>query len=187
MSGRVKTAKDPRGEHTRLYVDMQLSPAWRALSFADRGLYVEIRRKLTSFNNGDISATMATLRPAGVNSPTTLAKTLRVLTAVGLIAVVREGGIARGVKVCSLYRFTDVPCLNIAKKGIAAMAATNEWKRFASVAAARHAIDAVKAPMQSPVRQDTRIASRIRKMERDRTASVAETRFDGTGNGAVRH
>jgi hypothetical protein len=173
--------RDPRGEHTRLYHDLQESPAWRALSFSDRGLYVELRRQLKSFNNGDISATMGGLKVAGVNSPTTLAKGLRALLATGFLAVVREGGIARGQKVCTLYRFTDAPCLNIPAKGIKPMQASNEWKQFKSVAQAEQAIEAVKAPTKSPVRKDARKnRSRIQKLERDDTDPVAPTRFIDT-------
>lgn len=183
----ARGTKDPRGEHTRLYHDILESPAWRALSFADRGLYVELRSRMKSYNNGDISATMGNLKDVGVNSPTTLAKGLRAIQAAGFLAVVREGGIALGVKVCTLYRFTDMPCLNIPSKGIKPMQATNEWKRFTSVKQAEDAIDAVKLPTASPVRKAARKnASRIQKLERSNTETVAKGPVTATETVVVR-
>lgn len=176
-----KKQSDPRGQHTRLYHDLQDSPAWRALSFADRGLYVELRRQLKSFNNGNINAAMGTLKHAGVKSPTTLAKGLRSLLAVGLIAKTREGGVARGERQCNLYRFTDEPCFDIPKFGIKATPATNEWKRFTTIAQASAAIDECESPTPSPVRRAARKnASRIQILERDATDSGNRTPSDTT-------
>jgi hypothetical protein len=118
------------------------SPAWRALSMAERGLYVEIRKQLNSSNNGNISATMTTLKHAGVNSSATLAKGLRSMLAVGLIDKMRQGGIAWGQKVCSLYRFTDEAVFDFPKLGIKAMSATNDWRKFERIKDATRAIEA---------------------------------------------
>lgn len=168
----MKKPADPRGQHTRLYHNLQDSPAWRALPLADRGLYMELRRQLKSFNNGDISAAMGTLKHAGVKSPTTLAKGLRVLMAVGLLARTREGGIARGDKFCSLYRFTDEACFDQPKKGVKAMPATNEWRQFETIAHARAAIAAAQKPVASPVRKArAKNASRIQILEPNATDS----------------
>ena len=122
--------KDPRGGHVRIYWEVLDSHAWLALSWADQGLYMASRRKLQSFNNGNIEATLGTLRHHGITSSATLAKGLRALQAVGLLEMTRQGGVAAGGKVCSLYRFTDEPVLDHPKQGIKKMAATNEWKRF---------------------------------------------------------
>jgi hypothetical protein len=166
--------KDPRGQHTRLYNSLLESVAWRALSLADRGLYVELRRHLTSFNNGNIDATMSKLRPAGVKSPTTLAKSLRALQAAGLIARTRDGGIARGEKLCTLFRFTDEPCFNVPKLGIQACHPTNEWKRFTSLAQAQEAIKEAEKPVVSPVRRAYgKNATRIQILEPIATDSGA--------------
>ncbi len=44
-----------------------------------------------------------------MTSPTTLAKGLFELRALGFIAVTKQGGLKEGGRVCSAYRFTDLP------------------------------------------------------------------------------
>lgn len=134
-----------RGGHVRLYWDMIDSMAWRALSWVEQGLYIAMRRKLKGTNNGNIEATLATLKHAGITSPATLSKGLKSLQAVGLIAKTRQGGIAYGSKVCSLYRFTDEQTFEFQKLGVKACKATNEWQRFKNLAEARAAIKAAQA------------------------------------------
>ena len=134
-----------RGGHVRLYWDMIDSMAWRALSWVERGLYVAMRRKLKGTNNGNIEATLATLKHAGITSPATLSKGLKSLQAVGLIAKTRQGGIAYGSKVCSLYRFTDEQTFEHPKLGVKACKVTNDWQRFKTLAEARAAIKAAQA------------------------------------------
>lgn len=141
---------DPRGGHTRLYWELTDSMAWRALSWAEKGLYLAMRRKLLSTNNGNIEATLTTLRHAGVTSPTSLAKGLRALQAVGLIAKTRQGGIAFGTKVCSLYRFTDEQVFEHPKLGVKACKASNEWHQFKTLAEARAALKAAHAAAKRP-------------------------------------
>jgi hypothetical protein len=134
-----------RGGHVRLYWDMIDSMAWRALSWVEKGLYVTMRRKLKGTNNGNIEATLATLKHYGITSPATLSKGLKSLQAVGLIAKTRQGGIAYGSKVCSLYRFTDEPTFEHPKLGVKACKATNDWQRFKTLGEARAAIKAAQA------------------------------------------
>ena len=151
MSGANKAKfTDPRGGHIRLYWDVTDSMAWRALSWAEKGLYLAMRRKLYSTNNGNIEATLTTLRHAGVTSPTSLAKGLRALQAVGLIAKTRQGGIAFGTKVCSLYRFTDEQVYEQTKVGIKPCKVTNEWQQFKTLAEARAALKAAHAAAKRP-------------------------------------
>jgi len=158
--------KDPRGGHIRLYWEMHDSLAWRALSHADVRVYLALRRKLGSTNNGDINATLAELRHAGISSSSTLAMALRRLEALGFIAKTRQGGIAFGGKLCSLYRFTDAETFDIPKVGVKAGKATNEWKQFKSLAEAR-----------AVVRPFTRKnASKVRTSERSASISEAESR-----------
>lgn len=150
MSKRAKFT-DPRGQHVRLYKDIVKSPAWLGLSMAERGFYVTIRSQVTSFNNGNIEASLGTLKHSGVASSATLSKCLRALTTVGLIGKTRQGGIAWGRKVCSLYRFTDEPVIALPKADIKAMPATNEWKKFETVKSVKHALkiaheDAKRSP-----------------------------------------
>jgi hypothetical protein len=183
---KFKTPSDPRGGHIRIYHAMLDSPAWKALSFADRGLYLELRRQLKSFNNGDINAAMGTMKHVGVKSPTTLAKGLRALMAVGLLARTRDGGIAHGEKFCTLYRFTDEATFDHPKLGIVAGPASNEWKRFTSIGEAKAAIKAASAPVPSSVKKQYRKnATRIQFLERQATDSVASDRFLATDSVVV--
>lgn len=142
---KTKAPPDPRGGHCRLYWLILDSMAWRALSFSSIALYMAMRRKLTSFNNGNLEATITTLRHAGFKSPTTLSKGLRELEAVGLIAKTRQGGVAYGQKVCNLFRFTDEQVFEQIKLGIKPVKATNEWQAFKTLADAERAITAAHA------------------------------------------
>ena len=151
MAGRNRTPLDPRGGHVRLYWDLLDSVAWRALSWAERGLYVAMRRKLLGANNGNIEATLGTLRHAGITSSATLAKGLRSLATAGFIEKTRQGGIAYGTKVCSLYRFTDEPVFDHPKLGIKAMRPTNEWRAFEKIAEVRAALRAAHANAKRPL------------------------------------
>lgn len=113
-----KAPKDPRGGHVRLYWELVDSPAWRALSHADVRVYLAMRRKLGSTNNGNINATLAEIRHAGISSSSTLSSALHRLEALGFIEKTRQGGIAAGGKVCSLYRFSDESTYDIPKVGV---------------------------------------------------------------------
>jgi len=146
----AKKPLDPRGGHTRLYWGLQDSMAFRALDFSAQALWLAIRRKLQSTNNGNIEATTGTLRHAGFSSSATLAKGLRALQTVGLIAMTRQGGIAVGQRVCSLYRFTDEPTFAHPKQGVAAYPATNEWRAFETLGHAEAALKAAHAAAKRP-------------------------------------
>jgi hypothetical protein len=112
--------KDHMGAHARLYDQIVNSHAWSALSFTARALYVQMRVKLKQTNNGNIEATAKTLSHSGFGSPSTLSKALRELQTVELIEKTRQGGIAAGGKLCSLYRFTDKETWEHTKNGIKA-------------------------------------------------------------------
>ncbi|MFC7462702.1 hypothetical protein [Hydrogenophaga defluvii] len=135
-----KKPPDPRGGHARIYWSIIDSMAWRGLGYASQSLYVVLRRKLQSTNNGNISAALGDLKHYGWRSSATLTRALRELQAVGLIAVTRQGGIAYGQKVCNLYRFTDEPAFEYPKLGLKACNATNEWQAFQTVVEVRQAI-----------------------------------------------
>ncbi len=137
---RGNAPKDPRGGHARLYWSILDSPAWRTLTHADVRVYLALRRKLGRTNNGDINATLAEMKHAGISSSSTLSAALHRLEALGFIEKTRQGGIASGGKLCSLYRFTDDPTFDIAKAGVRAGPATNEWQRFKNMAEARAAV-----------------------------------------------
>lgn len=95
-------------QHCRIRSDVTGSVAWRVLSMAAKALYVDLRAKLRSSNNGNISAAMSDMKHAGWRSKTTLTKALFELLALGFLIRTRAGGVARGSKVCSLYGFTDL-------------------------------------------------------------------------------
>jgi predicted transcriptional regulator len=158
---RSRPPKDPRGGHARLYWSILDSPAWRTLTHADVRVYLALRRKLGRTNNGDINATLAEMKHAGISSSSTLSAALHRLEALGFIEKTRQGGIAHGGKLCSLYRFTDEPTLDIAKAGVRAGSATNEWERFKNMAEARQAVRLFTRQNTSKVRSSKRSGSTI--------------------------
>ncbi len=136
-----RPAADPRGGHIRLYWALIDSPAWSALSATDQRAYVALRRVLGKSNNGDLSLPLSRARHFGITSPATLAKALRALSAVGLIAVTRRGGCTRGgQRLPTLYRFTDERVFEMPPKLIEASKATDDWKCIASIAHGKAAI-----------------------------------------------
>lgn len=129
-----KPPPDPRGAHVRLYAEIVDSPAWNALSACDQRAYIALRRALGRTNNGDLSLPLSRARHYGIRSPATLAKSLRALVAVGLIAVTRRGGCTRGgQRLPTLYRFTDELVYPMPGKYIEGTGATNEWKTVKSL------------------------------------------------------
>lgn len=158
---RAKPPKDPRGGHARLYWSILDSPAWRALTHADVRVYLALRRKLGRTNNGDINATLAEMRHAGISSSSTLSAALHRLEALGFIEKTRQGGIASGGKLCSLYRFTDEPTLDVAKAGVRAGAATNEWQGFKNMSEARAAVRLFTRKTPPKVRPSNRSGATI--------------------------
>lgn len=148
---RYQPKADSMGAHARVYDQIAHSPAWSALNFTSRALYVQLRIKLKGSNDGDIDATITNLRHAGFRSPSTLSRALRELTTVGLIAKTRQGGIAAGGKKCSLYRFTDKETWEIAKAGVPQGPPSHEWRQWTNVKAAEAAIrDAHQAARRAP-------------------------------------
>lgn len=130
-----KPGSDPRGQHIRLYFELIDSNAWRCLSASDQRCYIALMRNLRSTNNGDLALAFSTAKMHGIKSQTTLAKSLRALVAVGLIAVTRKGGCKPGgQRLPTLYRLTDLPCYEVPAKFIAASKATNEWKAVRTLA-----------------------------------------------------
>jgi predicted transcriptional regulator len=182
---RAKPPKDPRGGHARLYWSILDSPAWRALTHADVRVYLALRRKLGRTNNGDINATLAEMRHAGISSSSTLSAALHRLEALGFIEKTRQGGIANGGKLCSLYRFTDEETYEIAKAGVRAGPATNEWKQFKNMAEARAAVRLFTRQNRSKVRPSTRSGAAI-ESERPVCASTIERVADSAARPSKR-
>lgn len=174
--------KDARGAHLPIYWALLDSPAWFALSFSQRALYVACRRKLTSNNNGNIALTLAGLAEQGFTaSSSTLAGGLRALQAAGFIAVMREGGmVRRGQAIATLYRFNDEPCHEWAKLDIPMMRASNEWQQFATVQAATEAINAAELKARcdhakAKLEREQRAIEKIRRFE-NRTVTVRNSK-----------
>lgn len=133
--GRSKSAKfrDSRGHSLRVYSDVYDSHAWAALGPFDVLAYLALLRELKGFNNGDLSLPLSRAKRCGVSHHVTLARSLRALVAVGLIAVTRKGGSAKGgQRLPTLYRVTDRECFEVPAKHIEARPATDEWKGVTS-------------------------------------------------------
>jgi hypothetical protein len=167
--------RDPRGAHVRVYCSLLDSPAWKALSFSQRALYLACRRKLTSNNNGNLCFSLASLRGQGFSSSSTLATGLRALQVVGFIAVTRVGGcVSRGQTIPVLYRFTDEDCHEWQKLDIPSRRASNEWQRFSSTEVAQDAIQ--KATL------DAKAAYRTRHPEHDEPTKQGKREKSSTLN-----
>ena len=136
--------RDPNGQHARLYHEMLKSPAWIALSYSAKVLFLDLRLKLTSFNNGNIEAVFSELKHRGWKSKTTMHKALRELEVLGFISKTRQGGIASMSKICSLYRFTDHDAHDFEKQGVKKCKATYDYRRFKALRDARAAAQAIK-------------------------------------------
>lgn len=127
--------------HIRVNLSLLDSPAFIALDWTARALFLDLRHRMRGTNNGNISAALSELRHRGWNSSATLVKALRQLEAVGLLRKTRQTiGVVRGSKVCNLYRFTDIEVYERAKLGIPAMKATDDYKAFKTLGEARQAV-----------------------------------------------
>lgn len=129
-----KPPRDPRGHSLRVYADLYDSPAFKCLAPHDVLAYLALLRELKGYNNGDLSLPLTRAKSCGIGHHLTLARSLRALCAVGLIAITRKGGSAKGgQRLANLYRVTDRECFEIPAKHLTAMKATNEWKAVASI------------------------------------------------------
>ena len=129
-----KSPRDPRGHSLRVYADIYDSPAFKCLSPCDVMAYLALLRELKGYNNGDLSLPLSRSKSCGISHHLTLARSLRALCAVGLIAVTRKGGSTKGgQRLANLYRVTDRECFDIPSKHLAAIKATNEWKTVTSI------------------------------------------------------
>ncbi|UXC37104.1 hypothetical protein [Cupriavidus gilardii] len=172
---RTLKPKDPNGPHARVYHSLLNSPAWRVLGPSAAKLFIDLRATLTSTNNGNLNATLSELKHRGWTSPTTLAKALYELRAMGFIAVTREGGLKMGTRVCTLYRFTDLEVYEQPKIGVQACKATHDYLRFQSVREAeRELVDGLeRLRVEGKKKQQTRKKVPVQKLYRSNTESVA--------------
>lgn len=142
---KLKPQRDPRGHSLRVYSDVYDSPAFVALSPHDVLAYLALLRELKGYNNGDLSLPLSRAKNCGISHPKTLARSLRALCAVGLVAITRKGGCTKGgQRLPTLYRVTDRECYAIPAKHLEAMKETHEWKRVTSAQYGRSLIQAAE-------------------------------------------
>ncbi len=142
--------RDPRGHSLRIYSDVYDSPAFAALSPHDVMAYLALLRELKGYNNGDLSLPLTRAKRCGIKHHITLARSLRALCAVGLVALTRKGGCTKGgQRLPSLYRLTDRECFANLAKHLEAMAETNEWKRISTVEQAAQLIEAAEEAVKN--------------------------------------
>ncbi len=122
--------------HARVYHRLLDSPAWNALPTAGKLLWLDMRRQLNSFNNGDINCALSVLRPRGWTSSSKLAKAKFALIGLGFIVVTRPGGFAMGKHIPTLFRFTDIETFDIPKLRIKKCAVTNDYLSHATLQSA---------------------------------------------------
>ena len=160
--------------HVRITIKILQSPVFIALPPNAVKLYIDMISFLRGTNNGNISATMTVLKHRGWNSPATLAKSLRQLEAVGLIAKTRETiGVHRGSKLCNLYRFTDRETYAQPKLHIQAHKETHDYLKFKTLTEAKKAIKG--ASETTPKKKTTQ-----QKLQLNDTNSVALTQINDT-------
>lgn len=144
-----KPPRDPRGHSIRIYSELYDSAAYGALSPHDVMAYLALLRELKQYNNGDLSLPLSRAKKCGIGHHMTLARSLRALCAVGLVAVTRKGGCTRGgQRLPTLYRVTDRECYAMPAKFLEAMPATDNWKRVTTVEQGLQLIDAAEAAVK---------------------------------------
>lgn len=125
---------DPKGHSLRIYAEVYDSAAFAALSPSDVFAYLALLRELKGYNNGDLSLPLTRAKKCGIKHHVTLARSLRALCAVGLVALTRKGGCTRGgQRLPNLYRLTDRECYAIPAKHLEATSETNDWKKVTTI------------------------------------------------------
>ena len=185
-----KPQSDPRGHSVRVYDDIYDSPAFRAISPHDVLAYLALLRELKGYNNGDLSLPLTRSRKCGISHPKTLARSLRALCAVGLVAITRKGGCDKdGERLPSLYRMTDRECYSFPAKFLEAMPATNEWKRVTSIERAHMLIQEAEAAAITAYREKkaaghaVTVTSSPGALVKPKTRALCDPRKDGPGHG----
>lgn len=163
--------------HVRIRHEVLNSVAWRALPFSARALYLDLRAKLTSINNGNVECTPADMAHRGWRSKTTLYQALAQLESLGFIAKTRQGGKGALSRSCSLWRFTDMPCFEHPKQGLAASKATSEWQAFSTVSEAASALN------RPTLEAASRKKSKGQQLAITRSKIVHQTGFAGPNSG----
>lgn len=95
-----------RATFTALPHAVQDSAAFRSLSAAAVKLLIDILRGYNGRNNGNLACTYSQLRQRGWRSTATLSRAKDELLASGLIEQTRQGGLAQGRRIPSLFGVT---------------------------------------------------------------------------------
>lgn len=162
------------------------SPAYKALCWSARSLFWDLRSKFNGFNNGNIGASLTSLRSAGWTSSATLTKCLRELESVGLIEKTRKTvGVEKGSKMCNLYRFTDLPVNEFSKFGISAMRETNEFLFIKTAKEAKERVEGSSAK-KSTLHSLNHDASKSKASVVTINSEVEKVIFASTSNGESR-
>lgn len=187
-----KPTGDPRGHSIRIYSEIYDSAAFRSLSPHDVLAYLALLRELKQYNNGDLSLPLTRAKKCGIGHHLTLARSLRALCAVGLVAVTRKGGSTKGgQRLPNLYRVTDRDCYAMSAKYLEALPVTNDWKRVTTVEqgqqliqAAQDAITKVTAKSKIPGHAVTSTESR-HDVVKPLTPTPRDTWHAGPGQGVT--
>jgi hypothetical protein len=187
-----KPPSDPRGHSLRIYDDIFKSPAFASLSPHDKVAYLALLHKLLQYNNGDLSLPLSRAKTCGISHSKTLARSLRALRAVGLVAVTREGGCTRGgQRLATLYRVTDRDCYDIPQKFIEAKLASNEWKLVKSVQQGLDLIEAAEKEVKKRWQKLRSLGHAVplirapRDVVKATTRAPSDTWNDGLGHGVI--
>lgn len=133
-----------RGRYARLFHDVVNTPAWIALGSNAKTLYIDLLIQFNGSNNGNLSATIATMKHRGWRSSSTLAVALAELLALGFIVKTRGGGVRQGSRACCLYALSDLPIRANEKVGTEAAQPSYGFRLYGSVADAKRALEAVR-------------------------------------------
>ena len=91
-----KTRKSISGRFIPLTHELIDSPAWKDLSPTDKVIYIQIYRQYNGRNDHDLKLPYSQMDFA----PATISKSLRHLVDVGLIDIIKQGGLFKN---CSIY------------------------------------------------------------------------------------
>ncbi|CAH2808490.1 MAG: hypothetical protein CBARDMAM_5592 [uncultured Caballeronia sp.] len=151
-----KNKPDPRESWTPLYAEMITCHAYRVLSGPSKHLLWDLKSMCNGKNNGSIGAPLSAMKARfGWTSSSVLSRSLYELRTMGFIALMKQGGLREGTRVCSLYRFTDLPVYEDKQTGRQAVGQTFDYDNtpFNSQAEARALLEVRVAEYQDEERK----------------------------------
>ncbi len=132
--------RKPRGRWLRIDRELYNTPAFRSLDGGALKLWVDMRIEYDGSNNGNVAATLKTLKPRGWNSNGKLTRAIKELIDRGLIRRLIVGKAAHGSHIPSLYCFTDLAVQPFEKYGmkITGAPATHDYLKWSEAKKTRH-------------------------------------------------